>query len=471
MIELASLDDGRTIYLNGKRLPKPSTVQLFQDTLTYVNGYYRLQQERPAIHLFTDTDGQQYDMVFKTPRSATDLAAKHQVYQEIAEISYGMLGRTPDFIDAGIPAFAAHTAFLGQGQYTDFAANAQAFCQHVKADDVFISHALQNPQIDRAEALHQVKRGTTGVQATKVTEKGIYVSGAKMVNTLAPLSDELLIFNTPTLAPGDDAYALAFSVPNRAKGLKIICRKPFNRPGYSQDDYPLSNAFDEIDAYIVFEQVFVPWEQVYVFQDVAQSNRFFKESGLFDHTSHQDQVRGVIKLEFVTTLAIEIAERLGVDHFLNVKEQLGDLTANLELVRGALLNAEVTGALDSVGIFRPNMQAILAIRAQLPKMYDKALKTIQLLGAGSMMSVPDFRDFDGELGPTLETTLGSHLMDATFRSKLLNLGWDVTGEAFGQRQLMYEYYHGGDPIRIRADHYQNEDLAKGRDMLHRILSE
>lgn len=471
MIELASLDDGRTIYLNGERVQQPSTVQLFRDTLTYVNGYYRLQEERPETHLFTDAAGKQYDTVFKTPRSAADLAAKRQVYQDIAELSYGMLGRTPDFINAGIPAFAAHTDFLGQGQYTDFAANAKAYCQHIQQDDVFVSHALQNPQIDRAQELHDVKRGATGVQATKVTEQGIYVSGAKMVNTLAPLSDELLIFNTPTLAPGDEAYALAFSLPNNAAGLKIICRKPFNRPGYSRDDYPLSNAFDEIDAYIVFDQVFVPWEQVYVFQDVVQSNKFFMDSGLFDHTSHQDQVRGVIKLEFVTTLAIEIAERLGVDHFLNVQESLGDLTANLELIRGALLNAEVSGELDDAGVFGPNMQAILAIRAQLPKMYEKAIKTIQLLGAGSMMSVPDFRDFDGELGTTLEATMGSHLMDATFRAKLLNLGWDVTGEAFGQRQLMYEYYHGGDPIRIRANHYQNEALDKGRDMLYRILSE
>ncbi|GAB6092899.1 4-hydroxyphenylacetate 3-hydroxylase N-terminal domain-containing protein [Furfurilactobacillus curtus] len=468
MINPTDLDDGRTIYLDGRRVEKPSSVKLFTDTLTYVNAYYRLQQEQPTTHLYDD-HGTPTDIVFKTPKTAADLAAKRRVYQEIASVAYGMLGRTPDFIDSGMATLAAHSEFLGHNQYTDFAANAKAYAERIKRDDVFVSHALQNPQIDRAQDLHEITQGAPGVHATEVTDEGIYVSGAKMVNTLAPLSNELLIFNTPSLVTGDDDYALAFWLPNNANGLKIVCRKPFNRPGHSTKDYPLSNAFDEIDAYIIFDHVFVPWTHVFVFQNVAMSNRFFIDSGLFQHTTHQDQSRGAVKFEFVTTLAIELAQKLGVDRYLNVQEMLGGLTANLELVRGALINSELTGKVDEAGLFGPNVQPLLAIRAQLPKMYQEAILTIQKIGAGSMMGVPDFRDFGGDLGETLRAVMGSHLMDAQTRAKLLNLGWDVTGESFGQRQLMYEYYHGGDPVRIRASHYQDEDLTNGRKMLADVM--
>ncbi|WP_284144509.1 MULTISPECIES: 4-hydroxyphenylacetate 3-hydroxylase C-terminal domain-containing protein [Furfurilactobacillus] len=262
---------------------------------------------------------------------------------------------------------------------------------------------------------------------------------------------------------------MAFWLPINSDGLSIVCRKPFNRPEHSEFDYPLSNAFDEIDAYIIFEDVFIPWSDVFVFQDVKKSNQFFIESGLFQHTTLQDQARGSVKLEFVTSLAIELAQRLGVDKYLNVQEMLGNLTANLELVRGALVNSELTGSMDDAGVFGPNLQPLLAIRAQLPKMYELALTTIQKLGAGSMMGVPDGRDFDGKLGHVLDEMMSSTLMSAEYRAKLLNLSWDVSGESFGQRQLMYEYYHGGDPVRIRAQHYHSEDLHIGDAMLKRIL--
>lgn len=86
-----------------------------------------------------------------------------------------------------------------------------------------------------------------------------------------------------------------------------------------------------------------------------------------------------------------------------------------------------------------------------------------------MMGVPDGRDFDGKLGHVLDEMMSSTLMSAEYRAKLLNLSWDVSGESFGQRQLMYEYYHGGDPVRIRAQHYHSEDLHIGDAMLKRIL--
>lgn len=109
-----------------------------------------------------------------------------------------------------------------------------------------------------------------------------------------------------------------------------------NHTNYTEDDHPLSNAMDEIDAYIVFDHVFIPWKNVFVENDYEMSNRFFVETGMFVHTAHQDEVRGITKLEFATSLAIKVAHALGLDHFLGIQEKLGCLTANLELIKGTI---------------------------------------------------------------------------------------------------------------------------------------
>ncbi|KLD59354.1 4-hydroxyphenylacetate 3-hydroxylase, partial [Lactiplantibacillus plantarum] len=167
----------------------------------------------------------------------------------------GMLGRTPDFLNTGMAVLAERAAFLGQNQYTDFAANARNYAKEVKANDIFISHALQNPQLNRQKAINAIPSGYAGVHTIERNQDGIFVSGAKMVNTMAPIADDLLIFNPPELLleNGDSSYAVAFATPLNNPGVKIICRKLLDHPTASITDYPLSNALDEIDAYIVFD--------------------------------------------------------------------------------------------------------------------------------------------------------------------------------------------------------------------------
>ncbi|WP_125982237.1 4-hydroxyphenylacetate 3-hydroxylase N-terminal domain-containing protein [Loigolactobacillus iwatensis] len=469
MSSITDLNDGRAVYFDGA-LVNVAEVPIFQKTLAVVNTYYDLQRTNPKLHTYQE-DGQTFATAFMTPRSATDLQKKRAVYTEIAQASYGMLGRTPDFIASGLAVLGEKADFLGKSKYADFAANAKRYAERIKKGDIFVSHALQNPQLDRSKALNAIPKGYAGVHTVDHDEKGIYVSGAKMVNTLAPIADELLVFNPPELLldAGDTSYGLAFAAPLNLSGAKIVCRKPLNHPGYSENDYPLSNAFDEIDAYVLFDHAFIPWTDVFVYNDYAMSNRFFVESGMFIHTAHQDEVRGVTKLEFVTSLAIRVAKALGLADYLGVAEQLGELTSNLELIKGTIVNSELNGQLDEQGIFAPSEQALTAVRDSLPKMYEKALQVIQHLAAGSMVAIPDFREFSGDNATILRQAYTSEKIGAEDRAKLLNLAFDVSSAAFGQRQLMYEYYHGGDPKRIRANHFQHEDLTAGMAMLERIL--
>lgn len=160
---------------------------------------------------------------------------------------------------------------------------------------------------------------------------------------------------------------------------------------------------------------------------------------------------------------------LGLDGFLGVQEKLGRLTANLELIKGTITRSEENGHLDEFGIYTPSQQALLAVRSTLPEYFEEALKVTQHFAAGSMVGVPGFAEFDGDNGAILDQALTTSRATAKERAKLLNLGFDLTSAGFGQRQLMYEYYHGGDPMRIRSMHYHDEDLQAGNAMLDQLL--
>jgi 4-hydroxyphenylacetate 3-monooxygenase len=470
-----NLNDGREVWMNGEKVTDIHAERVFQDTLKIIHRYYELQEEKPETHLYTEKNGKNYSTTFLTPHSSEELAKKAKAYREIAKESYGMLGRTPDFINAGVAILPNYAHVLGKDEHTNYAENITNWAKHVKENDLFISHALQNPQVDRSQTLGSLlKSGGSDYAGAWVKGErpdGIIVHGAKMVNTLAPLADELLIFNTPTLTPEDDAFGLAFALPLNTKGVKTIVRKPNSKYDYSLADYPLSNAFDEIDAFIVLEDVFVPWEKVFVYNSWEKSNAFFPESGLFVHTAHQDEVRGLVKLEFVTSLALRLAKGLGLTNFLRTQEQLGRLTSNLELIRGSVEYSQLSGHFENGDVYTPNMQSLLAVRDSLTEFYDEALRLIAEFAGGSIVGIPSAKDlFTKENGELLKSSLTSPLLSAEERLLLLNLAWDVTGESFGQRQRTYEFLHGGNPMWIKIGHWENEDLSLGEEMVDTVLS-
>lgn len=465
-----SLNDGREVYYQGQRLDDVTENPVFSCTLKYIQRYYQLQEENKA-HLYKE-NGKKTPTMFLPPKTIEDLATKRQIYEEVSRESYGFLGRTPDFINTGVAIVDYYADALGEDKRTDYARNIRTWAQKVKDRDWFISHAIQNPQVDRSKSLSELLdegQEFAGVWIKEERPDGVIVRGAKQVNTLAPLADELLVFNLPGLSEQDNKFALAFSLPLATEGVKIVCRKTTMKEGYSLRDYPISNAFDEMDAFIIFDDVFIPNGDLFVCGSVKHSNDFFEKSGLFVHTAHQDEVRGYIKLEFVTALAIRLAEKLGLEDFLRVQEMLGELTVNLEMIKSSVIASEVTAHLEN-GVMTPNMQILLAVRATLTKYYDQALRVIAEFSSGSIVSTPDFREFENrKISDVLKASLTSPLITAEDRVLLLNLAWDITGESFGQRQRTYEFLHGGNPMWIKSRHWKDADLDKAFEMVDKVL--
>jgi 4-hydroxyphenylacetate 3-monooxygenase len=269
-----------------------------------------------------------------------------------------------------------------------------------------------------------------------------------MLATL-PVSDEIMVFPSTLLknAEEDTPYAFGFIIPNHTKGLRFLCRESVDY-GRSRFDHPLGSRFEEMDAVVVFDDVFVPWENVLLYRDVERCNAAYARTGAVAHMAHQVVVKNVAKCEFVLGLAALMVDTISVEKFQHIQEKLAELWVNLEVMKALLCAAEIDAALDEWGVMRPAWNPLDAARNLFPRLYPRMVEIIQQIGASGLVAMPTEADLKGPLAGDIERYYQAARAEAHDRIPLFRLAWDASLSAFASRQVLYERFFFGDPVRM-----------------------
>ena len=133
-----------------------------------------------------------------------------------------MLGRTGDYLNSALMALASAADWFGQAD-TAFSRNVAAYYEKVREEDLLCTHTLIPPQANRAVAGSQQGGGALMAHVVREDDNGIVVRGARMLATIGPFADELLVFPSTVLrgTPEDKPYSFAFAVPVDAPGLTV----------------------------------------------------------------------------------------------------------------------------------------------------------------------------------------------------------------------------------------------------------
>jgi aromatic ring hydroxylase len=226
----------------------------------------------------------------------------------------------------------------------------------------------------------------------------------------------------------------------------------------SRWDHPLGSRFEEPDAMVVFDDVLIPWERVFLHENVPLANRLFTSASIQNNTGHQTAIRGLAKCRFLVGVAIAVSRSVKTDVFLHVQEQLGEILGFLQLIEGALHLSEMKAERTESGAIRPAWPPLQAMRYHLPRMYERIVKVVQVIGAGGLLINPTREDLGSEIGPDIAAYYRGAGVDAESRIHLGKLAWDATGTQFGQRMLQYERYYAGDPVRTGATLYMRQNV-------------
>ncbi|MEE2783950.1 MAG: 4-hydroxyphenylacetate 3-monooxygenase, oxygenase component [Pseudomonadota bacterium] len=470
---LASLRDGRSVWYRGQEV-NDVTIEpgLGRGAQTLAEFLDRAQSPEQIEALTYEEEGQRYSMSFLKPGSVQDVARRGKAYYEWAKWSNGMFGRTPDYKNASVMAFTAAADFLNENRTsdaaTDFAANMRNYYDEARRNDYVLTHTLINPQFNAQLAKEGLSSPEVALQVVEENEQGIRVNGARLLATLGPSANEIEVFPSTLLRASKEniPYAFAFAIPIATEGLRLICRDTYDE-GKSSFDAPLSSRFEEMDAVVIFKNVFIPWERVFMYKDPLLCNRAFAETNAVVHMMHQVACGKLAKVEFIIGLQCAMAHASGKDQDMRVKEQIAEAMWVAETVRALLFSAEAHAEQDQWGVYVPARRPLDTSRNIFPKLYPKLIEMIHMLGSSSLMATPCEADFTSGIAEDVERYFQLTNMGSRDRVALFRLAHDVAVSGFGNRQVLYERFFFG-PQNIMASIYY--DLYPKDEMVGRVES-
>ena len=443
---LESLRDGREIWIYGERVPDVTTHPAFRNTARMIARLYDALHDpalKEVLTTATDTGSGGYThRYFRAPQSWEEQLAGRDAIAAWARLTYGWLGRAPDYKGAFLGTLGANAEF-----YAPYQDNARAWYKKAQERVLFLNHAIVHPPVDRDRAIHE--RADVCVHAVKETDGGIYVSGAKIVATGSALTHATFVAHHGLIPVQDRHYACVFMVPMHAPGVKLISRASYANTAAVMGtpfDYPLSSRLDENDAIFVLENAFVPWEDVFVYGDIDAANNFFPKTGFLPRALLHGCTRLTVKLEFIAGLMLQALEATGTKDYRGQQIRVGEVIAYRNLF-WSLSEAMARNATPWVnGAVLPNLEAASAYHVFGATFYPIVKNLIeQSVTSGLIYLNSSARDFQNpELRPYLDKYVrGSGGYDAETRVKLMKLLWDAIGTEFGARHELYEINYSG----------------------------
>jgi 4-hydroxyphenylacetate 3-monooxygenase len=449
---LQSLKDGRTVYLCGERVDDVTTHPAFRNTARMVARLYDALHDakrRSRLLLPTDTgNGGMTHAFFKAPKTLDDLVAGRNAIAEWARITYGWMGRSPDYKAAFLATLGANADF-----YDPYQENARRWYRFSQERVPFVNHAIIHPPVDRDRPPSDVV--DVCAHDENESDAGCVVSGAKVVATGSVLTNYTFVAHHGLLPVQDKRFACVFMVPTGAPGVKFICRTSYEMASTvmgSPFDYPLSSRIDENDAVFIMDKVLVPWENVFVYGDTEKANNFFPRTGFLSRFVVHGCTRLAVKLDFIAGLLLKAVEATGTKDYRGVQVQIGEVIAWRNLFWG-LSDAMVRDPRPWIGDYiQPNADPGNAYQVVSTIAYSRVKNLIeQIVASGLIYLNGHARDFKNpEIRPYLDRYMrGSNGYKAEERVKLMKLLWDSLGTEFGGRHELYEINYGGSTDQIR----------------------
>ncbi|WP_454630655.1 4-hydroxyphenylacetate 3-hydroxylase family protein [Bradyrhizobium cenepequi] len=471
---IASVRDGRAVFLDGERVADVSTHPAYRHAVESAGVLYDYQahSDNLARMTFDVGGGRRINRAWQLPRSYEDLVERRRALVEWAELSCGYLGRSPDHVASSISGM-----MMGIEVFENYdVKRAQAFrdwYDYARKNDLFLTYVINNVQGDRSKAFGSQGKGAEDMVARIVDEdaSGITIRGAKLFATSAIMANELFVGSGQPLRPGEEHLAFSCALPMGTKGLKMLSRKSFEAHAVSEYDNPLAYRYDENDALVFFDDVKVPWERVFLLRNTDMCRAQLHDTPAHIYQNYQAQIRLSVKLRFLVGLARGIAQTIGTINFPPVVETLGKLASQAALIEGMVFGMEAGGAMRSE-YFLPNKHLLYAAQVQSQEMYPQIISTIRELAGGALLMLPSsVQDFaNPELADIISLTQISPAMSGEQRVKLLKMTWDAVGSEFASRHLQYEMFYAGAQFVTRGHSYRTYDWDRASSLADRLAS-
>ena len=433
-----SLRDGRNVWVVGEGAVADVTTHPATSAMVdeYVAWYDRHLDPEWRDTLLTPPDGkgQRLPLALTPPRSSDDLRRLGKAISAVHYLTGGNMTHTP-----GYGALIA-LGMLNVLKRLDYSAEeieaAESYREYLAESGRFLTFAGGGPLI--GTRLREDENDRVALKLVDETAEGIVISGKVQMHTSTPFAEDLLITSRTELPPGSGRH-LWFIVPVNAPGLRVVSRRIAARhpnPFLS----PLSSRFDELDSMVWLEDVFIPRPRVFTGEPINRNTRHSLVSWLLWHHSYG----WLAKAELTLSIALALAEVMGLKDNPQTAEQLVELTVNVQTTRTCMTAAELEPETTAGGHALPNQLHVASAGINTLRVRQRMGEILRALPGSSLVNAPADTDFaDPTMAAELEDAFGGGGYTAMQRAALLQLAWDQVSSGLDGREAVFELHASG----------------------------
>lgn len=428
-----SLRDGRVTYWDGECIDDITVHPKFRVPIEVASRDYDHREARlREVMTYRTEEGTTAHRVFQIPMNEADLGKRVAMMHEMS-----IVGGVTGVMMALMSAKDAIAEVNPQ-----YARNIENLYRHVRDNDLRAAEVITDPKGDRSRRAHEQDDPDLYVRIVRRTDEGIVVRGAKLHITAASLVHELVVMPTKGMRQDETDYAVSFSVPVNAPGVKIINRS-FAQTDLNAFDYPSSAHHSMPEGFVIFDDVFVPWDRVFLAGEVRLASRLAQSLGLWERTG--GLVGSVASARLFVGLAQLVTEMQGKERDANAQNTIAELICYAEMLRMSLEYACRNYEKTPSGMVYPNALAVNAAKYYYAANYHTMVKYLQDLSGGLVITLPSEADLrNDETGRYMRKYLHTKAgVDVETRMRVYNLIRDLTADAYGGWHLVVALQAGG----------------------------
>jgi aromatic ring hydroxylase len=394
---VASLRDGRRVFFRGKRVPDVTAHPVIGVAVKHAATDYRMAED-PAhrdLAVITEGEGAPYSRYYQIPRTPDDLLRRSSLIERATAEGGTLVVLVKEIGTDALCGLMRVSSLIDAKRKTNYHERVQAFYRHCRDNDLAVAVAQTDVKGDRSMGPSAQADPDLYVRISERRSDGIVVRGAKAHTSVSTNSNELIVLPTRAMGPGDEAYAVSFAVPLATPGLTLLASAyDSTAPQSSPIEYPISARHKMMETTTVFEDVFVPWERVFLAGEPEFAGPValaFVEHHRFTAISY--------KLPLVDALvgcAMLMADLNGIAKAGHARDKVTQLVSYAETLRGLTHYAAMRGTMRDAGVMAPDPMYVNMAKYHFAHGYHEAVRHVQDLAGGSLVTGPGAEDMTSE---------------------------------------------------------------------------
>ena len=392
---IESIKDDRVVYYAGERVKDVTKHPFMKICIDWMAMDYVLTNDPKYRGLLVtkDEDGEDVPFILSAQRSREDLLRLREVVKLLARVCYGKPSGAKFVGKDGLNAVTVVSQRVDKKYGTSYAKNVEAYRRHLQKNDLSLAMGMTDVKGDRSlRPSKQQPHQDYYVHIVDERKDGIVVRGAKMHISEAPLSNEIIVVPCRAMKEDDKDYAVSFGINADAKGITMVSPEAETDEPGNFFDHPISASVYINDAMIVFNDVFIPNERIFLKKEWEFAGDAAYMFGNFHRLSAETYKAA--ELEILTGAAALMAEYNGIERASHVQDKLTWLIQYTEAVEilGRAACEHCVSEPDSDLVY-PNPMIANICKLYFADNWHQATKYVQDIAGGIVATVPSVKDW------------------------------------------------------------------------------